>query len=361
MRTRHAVTYAVGGALAGALFPVVGAVVETARRPELGGGVAGLLRVVAQAPLLWIIGCAPLVLALLGRFAGQRQDRLAALDQARREGFLKIAAELFTAAQSLLTAVSSFSAMTAGTAASVRETTATMGQLGHTATQAALTAETVIGLARQGERASAEGRTAVEACLGELRELADAVRGHSQRMAALEARVHEIFEVVSTVGRMAERSRHLAEAAEAGAGGEAEGPAEAGLREVAAALRQQAEDASRASARVTALLAEVRDGLRATLTAADGGLRRVEQGADVASGAGETIERLARALRDASLAAREIATVAQQQDRGIDQVLKSMNEIYLATQESMTSTQTVATEAKALNDLASGLKRAVER
>jgi methyl-accepting chemotaxis protein len=52
--------------------------------------------------------------------------------------------------------------------------------------------------------------------------------------------------------------------------------------------------------------------------------------------------------------------VAQQQDRGIDQVLGAMNEIYLATQESMASTQAVATEAKALNDLASGLKRSVQ-
>ena len=360
MRTRrHAVTYAVWGALAGALFPVVGALVEAARRPEVGAGAAGLLRVVEQTPLLWIVGTAPLFLGLMAAFAGQRQDQLAAIDAARREGFLKTASELFTAAQSLHSTVSSFSAMTAGTAASVRETTATMGQLGHTATQAALTAETVIGLARQGERASAEGRTAVEACLGELREVADAVRGHSQRMASLEARTHELFEVVSLVGQMADRSRRLADAAEAEV--EGGGPAGAGLREVAAALRQQAEDASHASVRVTALLAEVRDGLRAALTAADGGLRRVEQGADVASGAGETIERLTRALRDAALAAREIATVAQEQDRGIDLALKSMNEIYLATQGSVTSTQAVATEAKALNDLASGLKRAVER
>jgi methyl-accepting chemotaxis protein len=36
-----------------------------------------------------------------------------------------------------------------------------------------------------------------------------------------------------------------------------------------------------------------------------------------------------------------------------------MNEIYLATQETMGSTQAVATEAKALNDLANGLRRAV--
>jgi methyl-accepting chemotaxis protein len=98
----------------------------------------------------------------------------------------------------------------------------------------------------------------------------------------------------------------------------------------------------------------------AAMTAAEVGIRRAEQGAQVASGTGETIRRLATALRDSSQAAKEIATVAQQQDHGIDQVLKAMNEIYLATQETMSSTQAVATEAKALNDLASGLKRAVE-
>jgi methyl-accepting chemotaxis protein len=52
--------------------------------------------------------------------------------------------------------------------------------------------------------------------------------------------------------------------------------------------------------------------------------------------------------------------VAQQQDHGIDQVLKAMNEIYLATQETMTSTQQVALQARSLNDLALGLKKGVE-
>jgi methyl-accepting chemotaxis protein len=51
--------------------------------------------------------------------------------------------------------------------------------------------------------------------------------------------------------------------------------------------------------------------------------------------------------------------VAQQQDHGIDQVLRAMNEIYLATQETMSTTQAVATEAKALNDLATSLKQIV--
>ena len=36
-----------------------------------------------------------------------------------------------------------------------------------------------------------------------------------------------------------------------------------------------------------------------------------------------------------------------------------MNEIYLATQETMSNIQSVAAEARALNDMATGLKRAV--
>ncbi len=359
MRThRHAVSWAVWGALAGAGFPLVGAVAEAASHPGSGLGLAGQLRAAWDAPLFWVICTAPLVLGALASLVGQRQDRLEAVEAARREAFLKTASELFTAAQSLLATVSSFSSTSAGTAASVRETTATMGQLGHTATQAALTAETVIGLARQGERASAEGKGAVDACVGELRKVADEVRGLGQRMEGLDARMHEAFEAAAGVAQVSERAPRLAEAAAA----EARGPGQAGARleDLAAALRQQAQEAGRASSRARAVLAELHDAVRAVRTVADGGLRRVEQGADVASGAGEIIQRLAAALRDASRAAQEIATVAQQQDRGIDQVLGAMNEIYLATQESMASTQAVATEAKALNDLASGLKRSVE-
>jgi methyl-accepting chemotaxis protein len=358
MRTRrHAIAWAVWGALVGAAFPLAGVVVEAVRHPGNGLGAAALLRA-AGAPLFWIICAAPVVLGLLSGLVGQRQDRLVAVEDGRREAFLKTASELFTAAQALLATVSSFSATTAGTAASVRETTATMGQLGHTATQAALTAETVIGLARQGERASAEGRGAVESCVGELRKVADEVGLLARRMEALDGRMHEVFEAAAGVALVAEGAQRLAEVAEA----EARAPAPAGARleEVAAALRKQAEEAGLASSRARGVLAELHDAVRAARTTADGGLRRVEQGADVASSAGEIIQRLAAALRDASRAAQEIAQVAQQQDRGIDQVLGAMNEIYLATQESMASTQAVATEAKALNDLASGLKRSVQ-
>jgi methyl-accepting chemotaxis protein len=353
MNTRR---YALYGFLFGLAFPIVGTVIE-AFTHGYGLGLGGLVRAQAS-PLLWIIDTAPFFLGVLASLAGRAQDQIVAVDDARREGYLKTASELFTAAQSLLSTVSSFSSMTAETAASVRETTATMGQLGHTATQAALTAETVIGFARHGEKTSVEGLSAVETSLGEMAKLTDEVRGLSSRIEALNGRMRDIFEIASVVSFLADRSQKLADRAAAEAAGA--GGATRAFGEVVAEMRSHSEEAKRAAGQVKVILTDVHKAMLAAMTAAEVGIRRAEQGATVASSTGETIRRLATALRDSSQAAKEIATVAQQQDHGIDQVLKAMNEIYLATQETMSSTKAVATEAKALNDLASGLKRAVE-
>ena len=349
-------SYAIAGAVFGCLFPLVGTMIEAIYR-GYGLGLQGFLTA-QSSPLLWIIDTAPLFLGVFASLAGRRQDQILAIEGARREGYLKTASELFTAAQALLSTVSSFSSMTAETAASVRETTATMGQLGQTATKAALTAETVIGLARQGERTSVEGLSAVDTSLGEMMKLADEVRALSTKIEGLNTRMRDIFEIASVVSYVADRSQRLADAAAAESA--KAGPAARAFSNVVAEMRSHADEAKKAAAQVKAILSDVHKAMLAAMTAAEVGIRRAEQGAQVASGTGETIRRLATALRDSSQAAKEIATVAQQQDHGIDQVLKAMNEIYLATQETMSSTHAVATEAKALNDLASGLKRAVE-
>lgn len=352
MSTRR---YGLYGVLFGLGFVIVGSVIEAGSRH--GGITLATLLEAQSVPLVWVVDTAPVVLGFLASLVGHRQDQLAAAEATRREQFLRTASELFNTAQSLLSSVSSFSSMTAETAASVRETTATMGQLGHTATKAALTAETVIGLAHRGARASDEGLAAVETSMGEMMKLADEVRALSQKIEGLNARMRDIFEIASVVNYIADRSQRLADGAAAEA--ERAGPAAQGFTEVVAEMRHHADDAKRAAAQVKGILGEVHKAMLSAMTAAEVGIRRAEQGAQVASGTGETIRRLATALRDSSQAAKEIATVAQQQDHGIDQVLKAMNEIYLATQETMTSTQAVATEAKTLNDLAQGLKKAV--
>ncbi|HEY6100636.1 MAG TPA: methyl-accepting chemotaxis protein [Anaeromyxobacter sp.] len=351
--------YAFYGALFGLCFPIIGTVIQAASYPEqFGLSAGGMWRAAKESPLVWIIFTAPFFLGVFASLAGRRQDQILAIEDARRDGYLKTATELFTAAQALLSTVSSFSSMTSETAASVRETTATMGQLGQTATKAALTAETVIGLARQGERASVEGLSAVESSLAEMMKLADEVRALSRKIEALNNRMRDIFEIASVVNYVADRSQRLAETAAAESAKAGDGARS--FETVVLEMRSHADEAKRAATQVKGILSDVHKAMLSAMTAAEVGLRRAEQGAAVASGTGETIRRLATALRDSSQAAKEIATVAQQQDHGIEQVLKAMNEIYLATQETMSSTHAVATEAKALNDLASGLKRAVD-
>ncbi|HYG69639.1 MAG TPA: methyl-accepting chemotaxis protein, partial [Anaeromyxobacteraceae bacterium] len=242
--------YALFGALFGLGFPVVGTLVEAAFRH---GGVSAAALLAAQgSPILWIVDTAPLFLGALAMLVGKRQDQLVALQSAKRDDFLRTANELFTTAQSLLSTVSSFSSMTAETAASVRETTATMGQLGHTATKAALTAETVIGLAQRGARASTEGLASVETTTTELMKLTDEVRALSQKIEALNGRMRDIFEIASVVNYIADRSQRLADSAAAEA--TKAGPAAKGFTEVVDEMRHHAEDAKRAASQVKGIL-----------------------------------------------------------------------------------------------------------
>jgi methyl-accepting chemotaxis protein len=349
----HTKQYTIIGALFGLGFPLVAMPIEAIARY----GSIGAIGRAMGSPLLWIIWTAPFVIGVTASFAGRRQDQILKLEAARRATFQRIAGDVFTAAQTLLSTVSSFSSMTSETAASVRETTATMGQLGHTATQAALTAETVIGLATSSQKSSEEGLAAAETSTSEMRGLADEVRSLSGRIEGLNDQVRDIFEIASVVNYVADRSRRLAESTAV----EVErNPAAKDFQGVVQEMRRHADDAKKAAAQVKTILGEVHKAMLGAMTAAEVGVRRAEQGAQVAAATGEAIKRLATALKSSSSAAREIAVVAQQQDHGIDQVLKAMNEIYLATQETMASTQQVAGEAKSLNDLAQTLKKSVQ-
>jgi methyl-accepting chemotaxis protein len=343
------------GALFGLLLPVAGSTIEVVLANG-GPSVQALLEAQAK-PLLWILWTGPIFLGMLAWMAGRQQDLMLKMEAGKHADFTQTARTLVAAAKSLLASVSAFSSVTAETAASVRETTSTMTQLGQTATKAALTAETVIGLAQQGARVSAEGLAAVETSQGEMTHLTAEVKSLSQKIESLNARMRDIFEIASVVNYIADRSQRLAE--RAAQESQKAGDAGAGFTDVVVEMRHHAEDAKRTAAQVKGILAEVHKAMLSAMTAAEVGVRRAEQGAAVAAGTGESIRRLAGAFKESSEAAREIATVAQQQDHGIEQVLKAMNEIYLATQETMKSTQAVANEAKALNDLASGLKRAV--
>ncbi len=185
----------------------------------------------------------PLVAGLAGFALVRSMGRAREARRAHAARLLATADALSAAARAILASVAGFGEKTAGAAGSVKEATETMGLLSHTAMKAALTAESVVGLA-----------------LGSLSAL------------------HNV----------------------------------------------------------------------------EGG-RRVTDSPEAAA----TIQRLTQALRDASSAAREIAGVAQQQDQGIDRVLRSMNGIFLTVEQAAAVTREVSEQAQRLNALAAELRREV--
>jgi methyl-accepting chemotaxis protein len=261
---------------------------------------------------------------------------------------------MFRSAQQMVGTVSSFSAIAAQTAATVREANATINQLSHTTTHSVLTAETVVGLASSAQRCSEEGLQAVETATGEMLELADDVRELSARIETLNARMREIFKVANVVDALSDHSQRVFALAAQEA---ARNPA---FAEVVAEMREHSENAHRSAQLVKRMVGEAYTAMLAAMTRAERGFQRAEHGAQVARSAGETIHRLSAALRESSRAAQNIAQVALQQDHGVDEVLKAMNEIFRGTEQTMAGTNQVAGGARTLNDLASRLERSVD-
>ncbi|HYD39934.1 MAG TPA: methyl-accepting chemotaxis protein [Anaeromyxobacter sp.] len=349
--------YALWGALFGLLFPICALLLQALLQPSPAGFASSVAHALAM-PLMWIVATAPIVLGVGGWWVGGLEDRHLAAERTSRLALSDFSKEISRASQKLFSTVSSFSALASQNAASVRETMSNMSQLAHTAQQAALTAETVVGVATSTQRSSESGLKAANEASAEMVKLAEDVRELASRIEGLNDRMRDIFEIASVVDTVAERSQILA----AEAAREVEkNPAAQGFAAIVGQMRQHAEDARSSAQRVKKLLGEGHKAMMAAMTAAEKGAQRAERGAEVARSSGSAIQRLAQALQESSKAARDIANVAQMQDKGVDEVQKAMNEIFLATEETVAGTREVAGGAHSLMELSERMQKLLRR
>ena len=236
-----------------------------------------------------------------------------------------------------------------------------MQQLSQAATRTALSAETVVGLALATKKSSEDGLQEIKTSIAELLRLSDDVRGLAKSVDGVNQRMRNIFEVASVMNYLGERFQNLADSAAVELGDGRGEPLPNGLRFIVAEMKRQGKDAKNGATLVQNIINDMQKVMAATMAAAENGVRRAEQGAQIANRTGDNIKRMTMALQSSSRSATEIASIAKQQDEGIDEVLKSLNQVYLVTEDAMTSTQRVAFEVKALNDLASRLDASVQK
>jgi methyl-accepting chemotaxis protein len=354
--------YEVHGFAVGLLFPLVATALAALTRH---GSIApaALAAVQAADPVLWLADAVPVAFAGLGLLARRRQERalrehaaaLAAMEAEHRASFESMASSLAVASHDLLRRVSSIMAACSQTSVSVHDTANTMQQLSATATQAALEAETVMGLAWRGERASETAGNVAETTGAALKAFADDVRTMAERIEGLHKNLRDLSDVAAAMGWLAERSKNLAMTAVRAACT----PDLELFHEVAQQMRAHAEDAAFVAKQADGIVTDVMEAMAAAREAAEAGSRRAASDAQVVQTTGAKIRSLGAALRDTAAAAGHIAQLAQQQGGAFDRVLKSMNEACLATESNVSETEAVGEASRALDALATGLRQVV--
>ncbi len=325
----------------GLAFPLAGAVLGAT------GTVLGLLSAVPV-----VLGAAAWISAGL---AGSDQENLQRAARERRDEAERTAADLLHQARGLASAASVLGASTEETAERVRGTGETLSRLSGTATASALTAETVVGLALESERAATRGLAVAEESRAALARLADEVHVLSQLIADLDSRMRDLLQVADALTRVSDRSRALSGVAREQAEGGLLAPE--ALPALVARMDGHVEETAAAAARARAILAGVQDAISRAVRSAEEGSVRAGEGAMVLEGAAVTIRDLARALATSARSGRAIAEVAQQQEAGLDALREAMNGIFLAHERTAASTREVAAGARALGEIAARVRR----
>ncbi|MGZ4194867.1 MAG: methyl-accepting chemotaxis protein [Solirubrobacteraceae bacterium] len=267
--------------------------------------------------------------------------------------------EISASTEEILGSVSRHSESAGQQSAAIGQTSATVNELRAAADAMAARARDVARQAAESVQVSTDGTEAVAAISIAMGEIRARVGGMAKDISALSERTQQIGVITNTVNDLADRSKLLAlnasiEAARAGEHGR-------GFAVVAEHVRGLADQSKDAVSQVETILNDVRDATNAAVAASDQGTHVVEKGLALAQDAGQGILSLTDTIRDASLAAEEIAELARQQSLGMDEIALAMGNMEAGTSQFLEGAHQSQQAAESLNELAAKLAGLTER
>ncbi|MGD0196289.1 MAG: methyl-accepting chemotaxis protein [Solirubrobacteraceae bacterium] len=241
----------------------------------------------------------------------------------------------------------------------VAQATATVNDLRGAADQTSSRAREVAERAGESIRVSSEGTEAVAALAAAMHEIRTSASAVREELVTLSDRAQQIGLITETVNQIADRSRLLAlnatiEAARAGEQGK-------GFAVVAEEVKDLAQQSRDATARVDAILGDVRQATRASVAASEASAEVVERGLDLTTRADEGIRKLAAIIHEAAAAAEQIATSAESQSLSMDQIAEAMAAISDDTVQFVAGARSSEAAAQRLNELSAKLSTLSER
>ena len=237
-------------------------------------------------------------------------------------------------------------------ATAMQQMTATVREVSQHSNTAARSAQSAAASAR-------EGGTIVEDVLERMRGIAQSVGESAVKIEVLGARSDEIGRIVGVIGEIAEQTNLLAlnaaiEAARAGEQGR-------GFAVVAGEVRRLAERTASATKEISEVIQNVQSMTTDAVRQMRSGSTAVEQGAEVAGYARESIEKIIREADTLGTMVAQIACSATQQAAATEQATANMCQISELAIESAEGSRLSAHACEELFDLALGLQNMVAR
>jgi methyl-accepting chemotaxis protein len=210
-------------------------------------------------------------------------------------------------------------------AAALRQAQVNAGEFKEASEAAARQADAVLQVADRAGELSRSGEKSIEQTLGGLSEIRTRVEEIAHKIADQSNSTLQIAGITETVRDLASQSHLLAlnaaiEAARVGEFG-------SGFAVVAQEMRGLADRSIEGTKQVEALLSQVIQATRGTLSITEEGVSRIQSGLAEVRGSGEKLRALSTIVTENSAAAREIASAVNQQTRSIAQLFIAVTEL----------------------------------
>ena len=262
-----------------------------------------------------------------------------------------------SAAQTLASSAQQAAAAAGTTSESATSMAAVVEQMSVSITQVAESARKALKTASEAAKLSDSGGGVIEEATSEINRIADTVRRTSRAISVLDESSAKISTVVQVIKEVADQTNLLAlnaaiEAARAGESGR-------GFAVVADEVRKLAERTGKATSEINAMVVQIQDETRNSLTSMETAVHQVDRGVELAGAAGAAIRSIRGSVDQVLAVVNEIDSAIEEQSIASQQIAQRVEQVAQASEENNVAAKGTAGAALTLSDLAAGLRGTV--
>ena len=258
----------------------------------------------------------------------------------------------------ILSTVTEVSTGATETATAIAETTTTIEEVRQTAQLSSEKANLVSESSQKAANIAFKGKESVLETIEGMKKISQQMMLITESVIKLSEQSRTISEITTTVSDIADQSNLLAvnaaiEAAKAGEQGR-------GFAVVAQEIRSLAEQSKQSTAQVKEILNDIQKSVTLAVQATESGNSVVETGSILSAQSGEVIQLMTDSVNEAAQAAMQISASSQQQKAGMEQLVPAMENIKIASEQSLIGNKQTQKAAQALDELGKNLKLLIE-